>query len=77
MDLRNTRLLSDHFYLWSGNSISAKLGSFLASTALNGRVDPVSDERRPPVLRHADFGGNLYMTAQKTPFAIEDKGGES
>ncbi|MET0356336.1 MAG: FAD-dependent oxidoreductase [Cellvibrio sp.] len=60
VDLRNTRLLSDHFYLWSGNSISAKLGSFLASTALNGRVDPVPDERRPPVLRHADFGGNLY-----------------
>jgi len=60
VDLRNTRLLSDHFYLWSGNSISSKLSSFLASTALNGRVDPVPDERRPPVLRHADFGGNLY-----------------
>ena len=60
VDLRNTRLLSDHFYLWSGNSIRTKLSSFLASTALNGRVDPVPDERRPPVLRHADFGGNLY-----------------
>ncbi len=60
VDLRNTRLLSDHFYLWSGNSISAKLGSFLAASAINGRVDPVPDERRPPVLRHSDFGGNLY-----------------
>ena len=60
VDLRNTRLLSDHFYLWSGNSISAKLSSFFASTALNGRIDPVPDDRRPPVLRHADFGGNLY-----------------
>ncbi|RYY74275.1 MAG: FAD-dependent oxidoreductase [Gammaproteobacteria bacterium] len=60
VDLRNTRLLSDHFYLWSGNSVSSKLSSFLASTALNGRVDPVPDDRRPPVLRHADFGGNLY-----------------
>jgi hypothetical protein len=60
VDLRNTRLLSDYFYLWSGNSISAKLSSFFASTALNGRIDPVPDDRRPPVLRHADFGGNLY-----------------
>lgn len=60
VDLRNTRLLSDHFYLWSGNSISAKLGSFLTASALNGRVDPVPDERRPPILRHADFSGNLY-----------------
>ena len=60
VDLRNTRLLSDHFYLWSGNSVTSKLSSFLATTALNGRVDPVPDNRRPPVLRHADFGGNLY-----------------
>jgi len=60
VDLRNTRLLSDHFYLWSGSSVTSKLSSFLASTALNGRVDPVPDDRRPPVLRHADFGGNLY-----------------
>ncbi|GGY61309.1 hypothetical protein GCM10011613_00870 [Cellvibrio zantedeschiae] len=60
VDLRNTRILSDHFFLWSGDSITAKLTSFLASKATRGRVDPVSDERRPPLLRHKDFNGSLY-----------------
>ncbi len=60
VDLRNTRILSDHFYLWSGDSITAKLTSFFASKATRGRVDQVPDEHRPPLLRHKDFKGNLY-----------------
>jgi hypothetical protein len=60
VDLRNTRILSDHFYLWSGDSITAKLTSFLASKATRGRVDHVPDTHRPPLLRHQDFKGNLY-----------------
>ncbi len=60
VDLRNTRILSDHFYLWSSNSITAKLSSFLASKTIRGRVDPVPREQCPPLLRHADFDGNLY-----------------
>ena len=60
VDLRNTRILSDHFYLWSGDSIAAKLTSFLASKATRGRVDHVPDSHRPPLLRHPDFKGNLY-----------------
>lgn len=60
VDLRNTRILSDHFYLWSGDSITAKLSSFLASKATHGRVDAVHDDNRPPLLRHKDFNGSLY-----------------
>lgn len=60
VDLRNTRILSDHFFLWSDDSITAKLTSFFASKTIRGRVDSVSDDRRPPLLRHADFSGNLY-----------------
>jgi FAD dependent oxidoreductase len=70
VDLRQTRILSDHFYLWSGDSLSAKLSSFLASKATRGRVDKVPDDRRPPlfrnevprneVLRHKNFNGSLY-----------------
>ena len=63
VDLRNTRLLSDHFYLWSGDSISAKLSSFLASIATRGRLDAVPDDRRPPLLRGQEFSGNLYRLA--------------
>lgn len=60
VDLRNTRILSDHFFLWSGDSIAAKLTSFFASKATRGRVDSVSDDRRPPLLRNKAFNGNLY-----------------
>lgn len=60
VDLRNTRILSDHFFLWSGDSIAAKLTSFFASKATRGRVDSVPDHKRPPLLRHADFNGSLY-----------------
>jgi len=60
VDLRNTRILSDFFYFWSSDSVSAKLSSFLASKTTRGRVDPVSRERCPPLLRHTDFSGSLY-----------------
>ena len=60
VDLRNTRILSDHFFLWSSDSITAKLTSFLASKATRGRVDPVPDSHCPPLLRNKDFKGSLY-----------------
>jgi hypothetical protein len=63
VDLRATRILSDHFFLWSSDSITAKLSSFLASIATRGRVDAVPDDRRPPLLRGQDFSGNLYRLA--------------
>ncbi len=63
VDLRATRILSDHFFLWSSDSITAKLSSFLASKATRGRVDAVPDDRRPPLLRGQDFSGNLYRLA--------------
>lgn len=63
VDLRATRILSDHFFLWSSDSITAKLSSFLASIATRGRVDAVPDDRRPPLLRGQEFNGNLYRLA--------------
>lgn len=60
VDLRNTRILSDHFFLWSTGGLTARLGSFLASKTLRGRVEPVSLEQSPPLFRRAEFEGNLY-----------------
>lgn len=60
VDLTNTRLMSDFFYLWSGNSLSDKLTSFFASKTLTGRIEPVKLERLPPLFRHSDFEGHLY-----------------
>lgn len=58
--LRDTRILSDHFYLWSSNSLASRLGTFFASKITRGRIDAVEDDRRPALLRQADFSGSLY-----------------
>lgn len=60
IDLRNTRLLSDHFFLWSGDSVAARLASFLASKAVQGRAELVPETQYPPLLRHTEVGGSLY-----------------
>lgn len=60
VDLRTTRLLSDHFYLWSSESASSRLATFLASKLIRGRVDPVTKDQYPELLRHKAFRGSLY-----------------
>lgn len=60
VDLRHTRILSDHFFMWSGDDLGSKITSFLASKITRGRVEPVHEDRRPPLLRHQNFAGSLY-----------------
>lgn len=60
VDLRHTRILSDHFFMWSGDGVTNRLTSFLASKITRGRIDPVGQDHRPPLLRHKDFRGSLY-----------------
>lgn len=60
VDLRHTRILSDHFFMWSGDDLGSKITSFFASKITRGRVDLVHPDRRPPLLRHQDFAGSLY-----------------
>jgi len=60
VDLRHTRILSDHFFMWSGDDLGSKLTGFLASKITRGRVEPVHPDRRPPLLRHPLFAGSLY-----------------
>lgn len=60
VDLRNTRVLSDHFFLWSSDSLASKLTTFFASKATRGRVESVGDTKRPSLLRHSTFNGSLY-----------------
>lgn len=60
VDLRHTRILSDHFFMWSGDDLGSKLTGFLASKITRGRIEPVREDRRPPLLRHKDFAGSLY-----------------
>jgi glycerol-3-phosphate dehydrogenase len=60
VDLRHTRILSDHFFMWSGDDLGSKLTGFLASKITRGRIEPVHEDRRPPLLRHPRFTGSLY-----------------
>jgi glycine/D-amino acid oxidase-like deaminating enzyme len=60
VNLRHTRILSDHFFMWSGDDLGSKLTGFLASKITRGRVEPVHPDRRPPLLRNALFAGSLY-----------------
>lgn len=60
VDLRHTRILSDHFFMWSGDDLGSKLTGFLASKITRGRIEPVHQDRRPPLLRNPAFSGSLY-----------------
>lgn len=60
VDLQHTRILSDHFFMWSGDDLGSKLTGFFASKITRGRVEPVHPDRRPPLLRHPLFTGSLY-----------------
>jgi glycerol-3-phosphate dehydrogenase len=60
LDLRQTQVLCDHFFLWSNASASSRLATFLASKLIRGRADAVTPEQRPELLRHKDFTGSLY-----------------
>lgn len=60
VSLRDTRILSDHFFLWSSDSLASKLGTFFASKITRGRITPLNNDNRPAVLRHVDFSGSLY-----------------
>ncbi|MEN0038602.1 MAG: FAD-dependent oxidoreductase [Cellvibrio sp.] len=60
VNLRHTRILSDHFFMWSSDDLGSKITGFLASKITRGRVDQVHSDRRPPLLRHPLFTGSLY-----------------
>lgn len=60
VDLRGTKILSDHFYMWSSQSAVSKITTFLASKALRGRVDALKKNDYPPVFRDPAFKGSLY-----------------
>jgi glycerol-3-phosphate dehydrogenase len=60
VDLRNAKILSDHFYLWSTQSLVSRVSSFFASKVTRGRVDNVKACDHPAVFDSPQFKGNLY-----------------
>lgn len=65
VDLRGTKLLSDHFYMWSSQSAVSKVTTFLASKALRGRVDTLKKPDYPTAFKDSAFKGSLYKLVDR------------
>jgi glycerol-3-phosphate dehydrogenase len=61
IDLSQTKLLTQHQLMWSTQSVSSKLTSFLSSKALNGKMQSLSKKSYPETFNTAAFKGNLYQ----------------
>jgi glycine/D-amino acid oxidase-like deaminating enzyme len=75
LDLRDTRKLSDDFYLWSAGGLGAKMVSFFASRALRGRVESVPPEDYPSAFKDAPYKGKIYRLVDvvlDTPSLIDN-----
>ncbi|MGM0631545.1 MAG: FAD-dependent oxidoreductase [Pseudomonadota bacterium] len=60
LDLRRCRVLSPHYWMWSGGSIRSRFKTFLGSRALRGRIDHLKPADHPDVLRDTAAGGSVY-----------------
>lgn len=60
VDLRNAKLLSEHFYFWSSDGLTSRLSTFFASKAVQGRMEKVARSDYPSLLDHPNFNGQVY-----------------
>jgi glycerol-3-phosphate dehydrogenase len=60
VDLRQAKVLSEHFYMWSTASITSRVTSFFASKVTRGRVDSLSKSDYPPPFQGKHFKGSVY-----------------
>ena len=60
VDLRNVKILSPKYYMFSDASLSSKLVTFLGSQLLRGHVSPVKLADFPKAFKDPNFKGNLY-----------------
>mgnify|MGYP003664235911 CR=1 FL=1 len=61
-DLRSVRVLSPHYYMWSGGSVRSRLKTFLGSKALRGRIDALTAHEYP-----AFFSAARSLSASSVP----------
>ncbi len=60
LDLRDVKILSDHYYMWTDARLTSKLTAFFGSKALHGRVTKLPRSEYPPAFDSDQFGGSLY-----------------
>lgn len=77
IDLRGTRLLSPHYYMWSDVTLRSRFKTFLGSKALHGRIVTVAPEDYPDFFRltnQYNLTGTLYKLSDfvvDTPSLLE------
>lgn len=59
-DLRQVKILSDHYYFFSDSSLSSRLTTFLGSKVVKGRVEEVKAKDYPLAFKSDEFKGKLY-----------------
>ena len=60
VDLRGTRLLSEHYYMWSESGLRSKLKTYLGSKSLRGSVEAVNADDYPVFFKQSSVDGILY-----------------
>ncbi|WP_239017274.1 FAD-dependent oxidoreductase [Seongchinamella sediminis] len=60
VDLRDCKVLSEDFYLWSHTGLTSRVSSFFASKMLRGRVEKLARADYPEPLRSPQFKGQAY-----------------
>lgn len=60
IDLRRCRVLSQHYWMWSGGDMRSRFKTFLGSRSLRGRVERMSPDDYPDVLRDPLACGGVY-----------------
>jgi len=60
VDLRDCKVLSEDFYLWSHTGLTSRVSSFFASKMLRGRVEKLARADYPEPLSSPEFRGQAY-----------------
>lgn len=68
VDLRDCKVLSPNYFMWSSGGYRSRLKTFLGSKALRGRIDALSPSAYPDFLRAQTLSGMLY---QLTDFVVD------
>src|SRR5690554_4863842 len=72
IDLRATRRLSEHYYMWSGGSMRSRLKTFLGSKALRGRIDPLDTADYPTFMNPFGTSDSVKGVLYRLPDFVVD-----
>ncbi len=64
IDLTGTQLLSEHYYLWSNNKLSGKVGNFLLKKILRSHSESISPKEFPEIFNHPQFKGQVLRVSE-------------